>query len=83
MDYYSPQLLYKTGQPWPQTSRSQKGEAKTHSQSVCLGAGEMEGPGELGWGVQNGFLEEVSMGISKQFTTFFKINIAFNCFLTA
>lgn len=37
----------------------------------------MEGAGELGGIAQKGFLEEASMGISKQLAIFFKINIVF------
>ena len=58
-------------------------ERQIHSHRVYLGFEEVEGPRGLGGGVQNGFLEEVSMGISEQFTSFFEINIAFICFLTS
>lgn len=54
----------------------QKGR-KTHSHGVGLGAGEMEGPGELGGIAQKGFPEEASVGISKQLKTLFKINIVY------
>ena len=69
--------------PRPQEANPPGGEAKTHSHRVYLGFEEVEGPRGLGGGVQNGFLEEVSMGISEQFTSFFEINIAFICFLTS
>lgn len=52
--------------------------------SVCLGAGEMEGSkNRVGKPRIDSFLEEANMGISKQFTTVFKINIAFIHFLTS
>lgn len=72
-------------QPWPHTQGANppKQEAKTHHTVCVLGARKMEGPEELGGAVQNGFLEEASMGISKQFITVFKINIAFLRFLTS
>ena len=50
---------------------------------MYLGAEEVEGPGGLGGGIQDGFLEEVSVGISEQFTRLFEINLAFICFLTS
>lgn len=64
-------------------SQASKRESKDTSHGVGLGAGEMEGPGELGGAAQVGFLEEENMGVSKQFTTFFKINIALICFFTS
>lgn len=69
--------------PRPQEANLPRGEAKTLSHRVYLGVEEVEGPGGLGGGAQNSFLEEVSMGISEQFTSFFEINIAFICFLTS
>lgn len=68
--------------PRPQGTHPPEGEKDT-STHVCLGAGEMEGPRELGGVAQKGFPEEASMGISKQLTTFFKINIVFIRFLTS
>lgn len=44
----------------------------TFTQGVSMGAEEVEGPGGLGGGIQDGFLEEVSVGISEQFTSFLR-----------